>query len=305
MSNFPISRYTVKFQALENIQLPKYAGSTLRGAFGHALKSMACLTASRNKGTCRCFPAERCLYRQIFDPPKKQLNYQDRVQDIAPPFVIEAYTLPEQITKGTTASFHVVLLGNFAHQQQMIIQLAWQRALAEGIGQHLSKEGEQSKLLSFSLCDQPLENIDPVSSVRLDLFTHARLQYRGNFVDVEHFSPFYFIQALLRRYLAVIETYSDLEMNKEEISQIYDDITKLEGHHQLEWVNWSRYSSRQKQKMNLDGLMGTIYLNNISPQLYYYLYLGQWLHVGKGCVFGLGQYVLQDIKQKALLQIEI
>lgn len=54
-------------------------------SFGHALKSMACLTASRNKGVCRCEPAERCLYRQLFDPPKKVLKYQDRIQDIAPP----------------------------------------------------------------------------------------------------------------------------------------------------------------------------------------------------------------------------
>ncbi len=295
-SNFPISRYTVKFQALENIQLPKYAGSTLRGAFGHALKSMACLTASRNKGTCRCEPAERCLYRQIFDPPKKQLDYQNRVQDIAPPFVIEAYALPEQIAKGAVATFHIVLIGNFAHQQQMMIQLAWQRALAEGIGQNLSKGGEQSKLLAFNLCDQPRLNITPLSSVRLDLFTHARLQYRGNFVDAEHFNPFHFIQALVRRYLSLIETYSDLKLSKEEIIQIQNDIAQLTGHHQLEWVNWSRYSNRQKQKMNLDGLMGAVYLENISPRLFYYLYLGQWLHVGKGCVFGLGQYVLQDIQ---------
>ncbi|MFC2998157.1 CRISPR system precrRNA processing endoribonuclease RAMP protein Cas6 [Acinetobacter sichuanensis] len=298
MSNFPISRYTIKFQALENIQLPKYAGSTLRGAFGHALKSMACLTASRNKGTCCCEPAERCLYRQLFDPPKKKLDYQNRVQDIAPPFVIEAYALPEQIAKGAVATFHIVLIGNFAHQQQMMIQLAWQRALAEGIGQNLSKGGEQSKLISFGLCDQPKPNIQTATTIRLHLFTHARLQYRGNFVDVEHFSPFHFLHALVRRYLFLIETYSDVTLNQEDIAQLYDEIAKIKGYHQLEWINWSRYSSRQKQKMNLDGLMGSITLENLSPRLYYYLYLGQWLHVGKGCVFGLGQYTLQDIQAK-------
>lgn len=294
-SNFPISRYTVKFQALENIQLPKYAGSTLRGAFGHALKSMACLTASRNKGTCRCEPAERCLYRQIFDPPKKQLNFQNRIQDIAPPFVIEAHSLPEQIVKGQNAAFHIVLIGHFVHQQQMMIQLALQRALAEGIGQNLSKGGEQAKLISFTFCDQPLASINPLSSVRLDLFTHARLQYRGHFVNAEHFNPFHFMQALVRRYLALFETYSDLTLTDEDLSQIQHDIQQLTGHHQLKWVNWSRYSNRQKQKMNLDGLMGVVYLENISPRLFYYLYLGQWLHVGKGCVFGLGQYVMQDV----------
>ena len=90
---------------------------------------MACLTASRNKGVCKCEPAERCLYRQLFDPPKKNLIYQDRVQDIAPPFVIEAHSLPEQIRKGETAIFHMVIIGQFAQQQQMMIQLVWQKAL--------------------------------------------------------------------------------------------------------------------------------------------------------------------------------
>ena len=292
MVAFPITRFSLKFQALENIQLPKYAGSTLRGAFGHALKSMACLTASRNKGVCRCEPAERCLYRQLFDPPKKTLKYQDRVQDIAPPFIIEAYSLPEQIRQGEIAKFHTVIIGHFAYQQQMMIQLAWQRALAEGIGHNLSKGGEQSRLISFSLCDQPQQNIDHFSKVRLDLFTHARLQHHGQFLNPDSFTLTHFAQALVRRYLSLVETYSDKELQKEELTRLNTDILNLKGNHQLEWINWSRYSSRQKQKMNLDGLMGLITLENVSEELYVYLYLGQWLHVGKGCVFGLGQYNL-------------
>ena len=294
MLAFPVSRFSIKFQALENIQLPKYAGSTLRGAFGHALKSMACLTASRNKGVCRCEPVERCSYRQLFDPPKKSLKFQVRVQDIAPPFVIEAYSLPEQIRKGDSATFYTVIIGHFAHQQQMMIQLAWQRALAEGIGQNLSKGGEQSKLISFNLCDQPKQCINHLSKVRLDLFTHARLQHRGQFLDPERFTLTHFAQALVRRYLSLVETYSDIELHKDELSQLNDEILNLKGNHQLEWINWSRYSSRQKQKMNLDGLMGSITLENVSERLFYYLYLGQWIHVGKGCVFGLGQYTLKS-----------
>lgn len=295
MSTFPISRYSIKFQALENIQLPKYAGSTLRGAFGHALKSLTCLTASRNKGVCRCEPAERCLYRQLFDPPKKVLKYQDRVQDIAPPFVIEAYSLPEKILKNETATFYMVLIGHFAHQQHMIIQLAWQRALAEGIGQQLSVGGIQSQLIAFSQCNQPQTKIESLRSVHLDLFTHARLQHHGKFLSTENFSTAHFVHALLRRYLSLVEAYSDIQLSLEEIAQINNEILELEGQHQLEWVSWSRYSNRQKQKMNLDGLMGSIQLDKVSESLFYYLYLGQWLHVGKGCVFGLGQYTLKAI----------
>lgn len=293
MSTFPISRFSIKFQAFENIQLPRYAGSTLRGAFGHALKSLACLTASRNKGICKCEPAERCLYRQLFDPPKKTLACQNRVQDIAPPFVIEAHSLPEHIQKNETAGFYMIIIGQFAQQQQMMIQLAWQRALAEGIGINLSKGGMQSQLLAMTLCNQPALNIEPKSMIKVDFLTHTRLQHHGKLIRVADFNIQTFAHALLRRYLSLAEVYSDFAVDAEELKQLYEDIAHLKGTSNLEWVNWSRYSSRQKQKMNLDGLMGTVQLDYISERLFYYLYLGQWLHVGKGCVFGLGHYTLR------------
>ncbi len=51
---------------------------------------------------------------------------------------------------------------------------------------------------------------------------------------------------------------------------------------------WARYSNRQKQKMNLKGITGSVELCYISEELYHLLHLEQWLHVGKGCVLGLG-----------------
>lgn len=38
-----LSRYRVTLSALEALDLPAYLGSTLRGAFGHAFRRVACL----------------------------------------------------------------------------------------------------------------------------------------------------------------------------------------------------------------------------------------------------------------------
>lgn len=292
---FLISRFEIQFQALENIQLPKYAGSTLRGAFGHALKNLACLTAARNEGVCCCLPLESCVYRCLFDPAPRKLLNQNRVknQTIAPPFVIEAHALATDILKGEMATFYMVLIGDFAHQQKVMIELAWQRALAEGIGVNLSKGSAQSKFISMTLSDQPNAKQLSCSSIDIEFLTHARLQHHGKFLEAKDFNVSIFLNALLRRYLFLVETYSHLEVNIKEIKDLYKNSAQIIGSAQLEWVNWSRYSNRQKQKMTLDGFMGRVRIHHINEQLLHYLYLGQWLHVGKGCVFGLGHYVLR------------
>ena len=44
LTSFPIARYQFQFKVSEPIILPEYAGSTLRGAFGRALRKIACMT---------------------------------------------------------------------------------------------------------------------------------------------------------------------------------------------------------------------------------------------------------------------
>lgn len=296
MSLFPISRFCIKFQALENIHLPAYAGSTLRGAFGHALKNIACLTASNNRDQCQCQPAESCLYRRIFDPAKQQLMLQNRVQDIAPPFLIEVHSLPTRIAAGQNAHFYMVLFGEFAHRQQVLIQLAWQRALAIGLGEQRTTGQVQSQLRCIELCDRPqlLEQIS--HQFKIKLLSHTRIQHHGKILTAENFDPAIFCHSVLRRYLTLIEAYSDEALEPQHIQSLYEDIKKVQGNYQVDPVQWSRWSNRQKQKMQMDGLLGEIKLSAVSMQLANILYLGQWLHAGKGSVFGLGQYILQPTK---------
>ena len=42
--------------------------------------------------------------------------------------------------------------------------------------------------------------------------------------------------------------------------------------------------------MTLGGLVGHWQLQEVPEQLLPFIYLGQWLHVGKECAFGLGKY---------------
>lgn len=280
----PISRHLVSFVATDDISLPNYAGSALRGMFGHALKDMTCLTAHENRGVCRCQPL--CLYRTLFDPPKGE--HQGRLQDTPPPFVVEAHSLPMHIKQGQTAHFSLVLIGKMAQGERTIIELAWRRALASGFDQQGKKSS--ATLIGFDNQDSPKESITSANSLVIDLQTHTRIQQQGKILGEANFCIKAFCQSVLRRYALLNEIYGT---EKLDLTPAYQDIENIEGKFNLYRHHWARYSNRQRQKITQDGVIGTIELSNISEQLYLYLYLGQWLHVGKGNVFGLGQYQIR------------
>ncbi|HHY33792.1 MAG TPA: CRISPR system precrRNA processing endoribonuclease RAMP protein Cas6, partial [Firmicutes bacterium] len=55
---------------------------------------------------------------------------------------------------------------------------------------------------------------------------------------------------------------------------------------------WERYSSRQDTRMKLGGLVGTATYEfhdaSLAEFFLPWLVLGEYIHVGKGCTFGLG-----------------
>ena len=59
-STLDVSRYRLRLRARSPVLLPRYPGSTLRGAFGHALKEAVCVV--RHRDCERCMLAERCIY---------------------------------------------------------------------------------------------------------------------------------------------------------------------------------------------------------------------------------------------------
>ncbi len=57
--SFPAARYRFEWRVTRALRLPDYAGSTLRGAFGHALRKVACMTEQKGIETVRFLPIDR------------------------------------------------------------------------------------------------------------------------------------------------------------------------------------------------------------------------------------------------------
>jgi CRISPR-associated endoribonuclease Cas6 len=98
-NSLTLARYEFRLRAQVNAVLPAFLGSTFRGAFGYALKAVAC---SMSHGECgRCLLAERCLYPMIFETTARQQEglLQNR-QNAPRPFIFQS---PFPIKDGVAA----------------------------------------------------------------------------------------------------------------------------------------------------------------------------------------------------------
>jgi CRISPR/Cas system endoribonuclease Cas6 (RAMP superfamily) len=64
----------------------------------------------------------------------------------------------------------------------------------------------------------------------------------------------------------------------------------------VEWQDWTRYSSRQRTRMQMGGIVGSAELDTagMDSEGWAGLWLGQWLHIGKQTSMGLGHYRLSQ-----------
>ncbi|MGA2228170.1 MAG: CRISPR system precrRNA processing endoribonuclease RAMP protein Cas6, partial [Syntrophobacteraceae bacterium] len=87
-NHITVGQFGLKLKALDEIHLPAYKGSTLRGGFGYALKEVSC---ALKRQECRtCMLRDRCVYLYLFETPPPPDSEMMRLYPTAPhPFIIE------------------------------------------------------------------------------------------------------------------------------------------------------------------------------------------------------------------------
>nr|WP_255531416.1 CRISPR system precrRNA processing endoribonuclease RAMP protein Cas6 [Nitratiruptor sp. YY09-18] len=64
----------------------------------------------------------------------------------------------------------------------------------------------------------------------------------------------------------------------------------------LKFMDFSRYSNRQKTKMKVGGIVGEIVVDGLDKQTYELLKYGEIVGVGKLGSFGLGKIEVEDLR---------
>jgi hypothetical protein len=302
---FPVARYRFRFRVGRPLRLHDYAGSALRGAFGHALKHIACVTQAPECKTCPLYRS--CDYTAVFETPPPLDYARRKYSQIPNPFVIEPPAWGgRDYPAGAEFEFAMVLVGP-ALQHLTSITTAWQRAFRFGIGPdggtghmvdvHLESDGSAVMAAEAAgvLVHQPGVAIGPPpvswQSVSLEFLTPLRLQRDGRILRPEVISARDLLMGMLRRTASFVEMHlaGRMEVDFAELNRRASGIF-MSGN--LRWARWTRYSHRQQQEMNLDGVIGRVQLEGDLAPFWPLLQLCQWLHVGKGATFGLGHYVM-------------
>ncbi len=109
LDHFRVVRLGIVLRAREAVRLPPYAGSTLRGAFGHAFRRVACPF----RQCPPCLVPASCPYTYIFEtPPPPGAPIMGRVNAAPHPFVFEPPPANERpYEPGEEIRFGLVLVG--------------------------------------------------------------------------------------------------------------------------------------------------------------------------------------------------
>jgi len=287
--------------SFRNCTLPKIKGSMLRGAFGHALKKTVCIMPS--KDSCiSCLLRSQCAYTRIFESfVEKPPPLLKGVRTAPRPFVIDAFDEETSFPAKAPFSFTITLFGNVCDFYPYVIY-GIARAAESGFSVHrhpffLEKvegngvwiyDGER-KILTANAVPQTIENnVSLTQPVTLQFLTPTRIKQAGRFTTDFTFRRLVF--AMLKRHLEMTYFYmpdSPLNWNFKELLHLADKIRFSER--KLYWVDWTRYSNRQKSKLNMGGFCGRITLEGDIEPFSELLRMAEVLHVGKGTTLGMGK----------------
>ena len=303
--SFQGARYRFDCEFKNHLNLPDYPGSILRSAFGMALRHIACVTGRK---TCQGCPlSSECVYIKVFDSAGVASSQISGIS--LTPYVIES-----SIVKSKTNSscfiygFHMVV-HDIALKHLPLLVLAWQKALACGLG----NKRIAGKLVSVVRCQKGSQNLCVWSedqprisphdtTIHLDIpvdrnevvlrfDTPLRLQRKGKILGYSDVTSADLISGCMRRFSAVVARSGE-QLDRRSIRELTEQSKNLVDHKELNFVKYSRYSSRQMHKMQLPGLIGFWRIRGDLKPYLTFLYLCEIFHVGKNTSIGLGKYTI-------------
>ncbi len=256
--------------------LPSFPGSMLRGGFGAALKDVVCINPSKE---CEgCFGAHNCLYYDFFEEKKRFHNFR-----------FDFKLQPKKL------DFSILLINDATTKYPYVLSALHKMITQKGLG----VERKRAQIQTIFINDKKVfdgsfkENIQikpktfqidtfcPV--VKVKLVTPLRMKRKGRYIRNEELD----IKDILVSIAKKQHYYDGIEQQIDTFGEI---VSK-----NLHFIDFTRYSNRQKTKMKIGGLVGEMVVKNLSPIAYRLLRYGEISGVGKLGTFGLGKIEVEDL----------
>lgn len=300
---FPVARYRFVFSVNRCLVLPGYAGSAIRGVFGHALKKTSCITGLKNCNECGL--KKTCPYTGLFKLDARQ-EYRSGMNAAATnPYIIEAPLCGKREYKqGERFEFDLVLAGPVVSQLALCVH-AMRQAFYKGIGpangtaelQQVIEQNsaetiwsaDQPEVLKHSTVMQPAKGMGTMKrGCTVEVQTPLRLAAKGKLLSAGDLGATEFLTAVVRRVASLVEGNMNQTLDAD-FRELRKKTHEIESSTELRWREWERYSNRQKQAMSAGGLVGTIELRGDLEPFLPFLKIASFVHVGKMTSFGNGK----------------
>lgn len=313
-------RLGVSMEALEPLHLPSFKGSTLRGAFGTALRQVMCATGA--PGCKGCAETDSCVYSYVFETPIPAKTDRMRKYTAAPhPFVLEPpldsrmdYAPGDRFDFGLVLvgraiellPYFVLAFGRMGRRNGLgsgrghlrLVEVTWEPlgvssaeaqtiyALPEGRLQ----DGYRAATVDDLLLDPSPAILEGTTRIAVRFDTPCRLVRGAALTDRPDFHVLF--RSLLRRLssLAYFHCGSELDLDFRTLAVAAEQVCLVRD--ETRWFDWERYSARQDTRMSLGGIVGDAEYEGDMTALLPLVRLGEVLHVGKGTGFGLGRYTI-------------
>jgi len=306
----PVDLQIYKFQVYLKFQqpacLPPYKGSTLRGALALSLKRLVCLK-KEFKACDSCLLSTSCPYRNIFEP--FYIHSGKRISLPTPLILEPPYDDKRFYAREDNFDFNLILIGRNALEYFPYIVLAIKEMSKTGMGKRY-KRGQlklikikNSNRIVYSHKEEILKDtyknpikisgkFSEVGKITVRFISPARIKVRGKLTNNLPFSIL--VQAILRR-IAFLDKFYNLfngvPVDYQDLKARASGIKVIRS--RLRWMDWERFSYRQKTLMKLGGIVGEITYAGDFKEFLPLLEIGSVIHIGKNCAFGLGKYEIK------------
>lgn len=299
--------YEFVYRAEERITMPSFWEGIWHRVFGRALRELSCVSPA---GECEeCLLRQQCDYVFLFKGMRPdEAEMMRKYNTIPVPHVFGARQVePDTIEPGKFFAQSLVLVGKANERLPMVIR-AMAAVGAAGFGRDRAKAElmevvqsgppgheprpilEQGRMVAMGAAHSV--QIPPIPEVARIQFLSPYLP-SGDMAKTGRFDLSRFFMAIVRRvsmmhyfYMGGMlkEDFKHLKQIMAQTEVIELDLTPCRGF---------SYAARQGKRIPMHGLQGHIdfYTKNIE-ELWQYLYIGQWLHLGKKASMGFGGYQL-------------
>lgn len=280
------SETRLEFEVPRNVEVSGHAGAWWRGRFGAALRQSTCVTRARTCDGCRF--RSSCSYGAMFETVADAVaeGPLSHHADVPHPYVLHA---PDSNVDAVTSRRVLVELRLFGRYTDRLGDWLTAARSLNSRFPGLVLSGHETRMV-HAAHDWP-----DASRMRMTLDSPLRIRRQERYLGPDELDFGSLFAALSRRVsmLHQLVVGRAIRVDYRELKRLAADV--LIESADLDWQDDFRWSARQRQRIPLGGITGTLMLKDVASPLLPWLHAGAFVSVGKGAVMGLGRYRLEPL----------